>query len=260
MPGDRLTYQDRRDIAAGLAAGFTYSVIARGLQRPASTVTREIMRNGGPVGYRADQAHQATKRRAQRRTSAPPTPSPAPPATATHGRAAEAVQDFRERFAAVLGRAGIPSMMSRVLACLYATDTGSLTSAELVQQLRVSPASISKAIGYLEKRELIQRERALQRGRERYIVDDEAWYQAVLDSARVNAELADIAEQGAKVLGATTPGGARLQDVSQFLGHVNHDIVHSANHWRRQIRIRRTTDGVSDGSARARPASSVASS
>ncbi|MEU1390895.1 MULTISPECIES: MarR family transcriptional regulator [unclassified Nonomuraea] len=243
MPGDRLTYQDRRDIAAGLAAGLTYSVIARGLQRPASTVTREIMRNGGPVGYRADQAHQATKRRARRRTSAPPTLSPAPPAAAMHGRAAEAVQDFRERLAAVLGRAGLPSMVSRVLACLYATDTGSLTSAELVQQLRVSPASISKAIGYLEKQELIRRERDPRRRRDRYVIDEEVWYQAVLDSARVNAELADITEQGAKVLGATTPGGARLQDVSQFLGHVNHDIVRSANHWRRQIHSRRTTDG-----------------
>ncbi|MEU7002595.1 MarR family transcriptional regulator [Nonomuraea sp. NPDC046570] len=241
MPGDRLTYQDRRDIAAGLAAGLTYSVIARGLQRPASTVTREIMRNGGPAGYRADQAHQSTKRRARRRISAPPTPSPAPPAV-MHGRAAEAVQDFRERLAAVLGRAGLPSMVGRVLACLYATDTGSLTSAELVQQLRVSPASISKAIGYLEKQELIRRERDPRRRRDRYFIDEEVWYQAVMDSARVNAELADIAEQGAKVLGATTPGGARLQDVSQFLGHVNHDIVHSANHWRRQIHVRRTTD------------------
>lgn len=259
MPGDRLTYQDRRDIAAGLAAGLTYSVIARGLQRPASTVTREITRNGGPAGYRADQAHQATKRRAQRRTSATPPPSPTPPA-ATHGRAAEAVRDFRERLAAVLGRAGLPSMVGRVLACLYATDTGSLTSAELVQQLQVSPASISKAIGYLEKQELIRRERDPRRRRDRYVIDEEVWYQAVLDSARVNAELADITEQGAKVLGATTPGGARLQDVSRFLGHVNHDIVRSANHWRRQIRFRRTTDGVGDGRARPLPASSVASS
>ncbi|MGP4104687.1 MarR family transcriptional regulator [Nonomuraea sp. KM90] len=240
MPGDRLTHQDRRDIAAGLAAGLTYSMIARGLQRPVSTVTREIIRNGGPAAYRADQAHQATKRRA-RRTSAPSTPSPAPPAAATYGRAAEAMQEFRERFAALLGATGLPPMMSRVLACLYATDTGSLTSAELVQQLQVSPASISKAVGYLEKQELIRRERDPRRRRDRYVIDEDVWYQALLASARVNAELADIAEQGAKALGATTPGGTRLQDVSQFLEHVNQDIVHSANHWR-QIYFRRTTD------------------
>jgi hypothetical protein len=59
-------------------------------------------------------------------------------------------------------------------------------------------------------------------------------------SHAVSAELADIAEQGAKVLGSATSGGARLQEVSQFLGHVNHDIVHSANHGR-QIHFRRTT-------------------
>ncbi|MFD8563511.1 MarR family transcriptional regulator [Streptosporangium canum] len=241
MPGERLTHQDRRAIAAGLAAGLTYSDIARGLQRPASTVTREIIRNGGPAGYRADQAHQATKRRAQRRTSTPSTSSPGAPAAATYGRAAEAMHDFRERFAALLGGTGLPPMMSRVLACLYATDTGSLTSAELVRQLQVSPASISKAVGYLEKQELIRRERDPRRRRDRYVIDEDVWYQALLASARVNAELADTAEQGAKVLGATTPGGARLRDVSQFLGHVNHDIVHSANHWR-QIYCRRTAD------------------
>ncbi|MFI6390917.1 helix-turn-helix domain-containing protein [Nonomuraea sp. NPDC050547] len=78
MPGDRLTRQDRQAIAAGLAAGLTYSTIAKGLRRPASTVTREILRNGGPAGYRAEQAHQATKQRARRRASARSAPSPAP--------------------------------------------------------------------------------------------------------------------------------------------------------------------------------------
>jgi hypothetical protein len=37
--------------------------MARRLDRPTSTVTREVMRNGGPTGYRADLAHRATERR-----------------------------------------------------------------------------------------------------------------------------------------------------------------------------------------------------
>ncbi|MBO1416423.1 helix-turn-helix domain-containing protein, partial [Streptomyces sp. FH025] len=48
MPGGRLTQQDRRRIATGLAEGLGYGEIARGLGRPTSTVTREIARNGGP--------------------------------------------------------------------------------------------------------------------------------------------------------------------------------------------------------------------
>src|ERR1700755_764667 len=67
MPGGRLTQQERQQIATGLADGLAYAEIARRLDRPTSTITREVMRNGGPTGYRADLAHRATERRAHRR-------------------------------------------------------------------------------------------------------------------------------------------------------------------------------------------------
>ena len=67
MPGGRLTQQERQQIALGLADGLAYAEIARRLDRPTSTVTREVMRNGGPTAYRADLAHRATERRAHRR-------------------------------------------------------------------------------------------------------------------------------------------------------------------------------------------------
>lgn len=72
MPGGRLTQQERRQIALGLADGLAYAEIARQLDRPTSTVTREVMRNGGPTAYRSDLAHRATERRAHRRTRTAP--------------------------------------------------------------------------------------------------------------------------------------------------------------------------------------------
>lgn len=72
MPGGRLTQQERQQIAVGLADGLAYAEIARRLDRPTSTVTREVMRNGGPTGYRADLAHHATQRRTQRRAQTAP--------------------------------------------------------------------------------------------------------------------------------------------------------------------------------------------
>ena len=72
MPGGRLTQQDRQQIALGLADGLAYAEIARRLDRPTSTITREVMRNGGPAGYRADLAHRATQRRTHRRRPASP--------------------------------------------------------------------------------------------------------------------------------------------------------------------------------------------
>src|SRR5690349_23458059 len=126
MPGGRLTQQERQQIALGLADGLAYAEIARRIDRPTSTVTREVMRNGGPTAYRADLAHRATERRAHRRGQATPRGAQATPQP--YGRDAEAVREYQEAFTTVFMRSGLPKMMSRVLASLYTTDAGSLTA------------------------------------------------------------------------------------------------------------------------------------
>ena len=208
MPGGRLTQEDRRRIAAWLAEGLSHAEIGRRLSRPTSTITREVNRNRGPAGYRADQAQQATRQRARRRNTVPQPEahSADPPA---HGRDAAAVAEFEQRFTDVLVRMGLPRMLSRVLTCLTTADSGSMTSAELVRRLRVSAASISKAIGYLEDQHLVRRERDGRR--ERYVVDDDVWYRASIASGHTNKVLAEAALDGASVLGPDTrqvPGSA----------------------------------------------------
>jgi len=225
MPGGRLTQHERQQIALGLSDGLAYADIARRLERPTSTITREVMRNGGPTTYRADLAHRATERRAHRRRHAAAQGSQAPPQA--HGRNAEAVREYEEMFTTILMQSGLPKMMSRVLVCLYTTDSGSLTASELVQRLQVSPASISKAITYLERLDLVRRERN-ERRRERYVVDDDLWYQAMLRSARDNAQLADTASQGVGILGPDTQAAARLDSIARYLDYVAKSITHAA--------------------------------
>ncbi|MEU0570015.1 helix-turn-helix domain-containing protein [Nonomuraea sp. NPDC005983] len=238
MPGGRLTYEDRQSVAAGLAEGLGYAEIARRLGRPTSTISREVARNGGPGGYRADRAHQATEGRARRRRSAPSPPPQA--ATGGYGRDPEAVRELEEGLTALLVQNGVPRMTARVLTCLYTTDSGGLTAAELVQRLRVSPASISMAVGYLEEQALIRRERDPRRRRERYVIDDDVWYRAFLASARRNVMLADAARKGAEVLGAATPAGARLEDMGRFLGYLGDDMVQTAERWWQVLVAHRT--------------------
>ncbi|CAL9638993.1 hypothetical protein SUDANB23_06268 (plasmid) [Streptomyces sp. enrichment culture] len=156
MPGGRLTQQERQQISLGLADGLAYAEIARRLNRPTSTITREVMRNGGPTAYRADLAHRATEHRAHRRKQAAPRNPKALPQP--HGRDAEAVREYEEMFTTVLMASGLPKMMARVMACLSLTDSGSLTASELVQRLQVSPASVSKAVTYLESQGLVRRD------------------------------------------------------------------------------------------------------
>ncbi|WP_405663840.1 helix-turn-helix domain-containing protein [Streptomyces sp. NBC_01166] len=226
MPGGRLTQQERQQIALGLADGLPYAEIARSLDRPTSTVTREVMRNGGPTAYRAELAHRATEHRAHRRKQAGPRDSNTAPQA--HGRDAEAVQEFEEVFTTVLMQSGMPKMMSRVLTCLTITDSGSLTASELVERLQVSPASVSKAIAYLESQSFIRRERD-ERRRDRYVVDDDIWYQSMIASARATEQIIETAHQGVGVLGAGTPAATRLEGVARFLGFVSENITRAAN-------------------------------
>ncbi|MFC7534884.1 helix-turn-helix domain-containing protein [Actinoplanes sp. GCM10030250] len=224
MPGGRLTQQERQQIALGLADTLPYAEIARRLDRPTSTVTREVMRNGGPNAYRADLAHRATERRAHRR---PVSSRGAEPAPLPHGRDAEAVAEYEETFTTVLMGSGLPKMTARVLTCLFTTDAGSLTASELAQRLGVSPASISKAITFLEGQSLVRRERD-ERRRDRYVVDGELFYQATIASARANDKLVETTRQGVAILGADTPAAHRLENIARFLDFISESIIRAA--------------------------------
>ncbi|MEE4417887.1 MarR family transcriptional regulator [Streptomyces sp. DSM 41528] len=191
------------------------SGIARRLERPTSTITREVMRNGGPSGYRADLAQRATQQRTQRRKQTPAQGSQALPQP--HGRDAEAVRDYQETL-----------------------TTGSLTAAELAQRLNVSPASISKALTFLEGLALVRRERD-QRRRERYVVDDDLWYQSMLRSARANDEFIDTARQGITILGQGTPAATRLENAARFLDFVSEALIRAAEQGREVLYTRTQT-------------------
>jgi IS30 family transposase len=55
-----LTLAEREDISRGIASGSSIREIAKGLQRAASTVSREVARHGGRPLHRANEAdHQA---------------------------------------------------------------------------------------------------------------------------------------------------------------------------------------------------------
>ena len=259
MPGGRLTQEDRRQIATWLAEGLSHAEIGRRLSRPTSTITREVNRNRGPAGYQADQAQRATRQRARRHNTAPAPAVVTPAGPRADGRDQVAVGKFEERFTEALAQMGMPRTICRVLTCLTTTDSGSMTSAELVRRLRVSPASISKAISFLAEQQLVRRERDGRR--ERYVVDDDVWYRASIASAYTNDILAAAAVDGAEVLGTDTPAGARLADTGRFLKNFTEDLLHRAEYWHTVITGRgqdeaseRPQDAASGGVGDAEPA------
>jgi DNA-binding MarR family transcriptional regulator len=119
---------------------------------------------------------------------------------------------------------GLPRMASRVLALLYTTDSRSLTAAELVQELRVSPASISQAIGYLEQVGMVHREPDPRRRMQHYVIADEVWTKAWEVSTRTNLNWAETAAEGADLLGPETPAGQRLARMADFFHRLGEDM------------------------------------
>ncbi|MFI6173316.1 helix-turn-helix domain-containing protein [Nocardia sp. NPDC051052] len=227
MPGGRLTLRERECIAAGLADGLGYTQIARQLERPASTISREVTRNGGPGRYRADRAHRATAARARRSKAPAPQSAASPDFTADTA----AIRDFAAHFTELFVYDGMPRMQARIMTCLHLTDSGSLTAAELVHRLDVSPASVSTAIAALEQRDLVRRERDSRR--ERYCIDDTTWYRTTLNLARAAGVRVEAARRGAELLGVTTPAGARLDEISRYLDYLGREMVLVVQRWHR---------------------------
>ncbi|MFI8997553.1 helix-turn-helix domain-containing protein [Streptomyces sp. NPDC053542] len=222
MPGGRLTQQDRQRIAAGLADGLSYAEIARRLDRTTSTISREVARNGGPSGYRPQQAHQATVQRARRGTR-----TPAPPRAA--GVPSGAVE---EEIIELAVRSGMPRMTARVHVDLLLSEDGRRTAAELTRRLNVSPASVSVAVNFLVEHGYVRRERDPQRRRDIYVIDDDAWYHSIVVSSQQTLASAQAALAAAETIGLDSPVGQRLSRAGTFLERVIQDMRESADRWR----------------------------
>ncbi|MFG1782525.1 helix-turn-helix domain-containing protein [Rhodococcus oryzae] len=236
MPGGRLTNEDRQHIAAGLAKGLGYAEIGRRLERPASTIMREVTRNGGPDDYRADRAHKATRQRARRQKKAQPPASPI--SDGGHGRDPQAVQEVAESFTELLIQQGLPRMEARVLACLQITDSGALTAADLVERLRVSPASVSHAVAFLEQQGMLRRELVPGGRRERYVIDDEIGLRNLLTAVQMSVALAAASHRAAEILGPTTPAGARFESSAELTLLVSEALRQAMEQWRQRLAAR----------------------
>lgn len=108
----------------------------------------------------------------------------------------EAVSRFVERFAAQLVEAGLQRMPARVFSALLASDSGALTSAELSERLRISPAAVSGAVRYLAQVHMLSREREPGSRRERYRVHSDQWYQALTNREAIIKRWEDALREG----------------------------------------------------------------
>ncbi|MEU0189298.1 MarR family transcriptional regulator [Streptomyces afghaniensis] len=148
------------------------------------------------------------------------------------GRNTEAVSRFVEHFAAQLVEAGLPRMPARVFAALLASDTGTLTSAELGEQLQISPAAVSGAVRYLAQVHMVSREREPGSRRERYRVHSDQWYEALTNRNAIIKRWEDALREGVTSLGADSPAGRRLAETLAFFEFVETEVEAMMERWR----------------------------
>ncbi|WP_410573967.1 helix-turn-helix domain-containing protein [Amycolatopsis sp. cmx-4-61] len=236
MPGRRLTSADRHRIADGLAQDRDYAEIARSLGRPTSTVSREVARNGGPGRYRAELAQLATTHRARRR----PNPGTGNRASPEPGAATA----FLTELTGALVDTGMPRTAAGVLACLFTSESGSQTAAELARRLRVSAATVSHAVTLLHTHGLIVRGRDGHSRRHRYSLDENAGVRSAVAGVRANQRLATTALRGAGIFGEGTAVGTRLAAAGQFLERLGDDVLRAAEKHARAAEAGRTRVSV----------------
>nr|WTB36221.1 MarR family transcriptional regulator [Streptomyces sp. NBC_00830] len=128
--------------------------------------------------------------------------------------------------------AGMQRMASRVFAALLADDDGSMTSAELSEQLQISPAAVSGAINYLTQVSMVGRERDPGSRRDRYRLHNEIWYATFASRDRVLTRWEHTLREGARTLGQDTPAGARLVETAEFFEFLQTELVGLMDRWR----------------------------
>ncbi|SOD84911.1 MarR family protein [Streptomyces sp. Ag109_G2-15] len=123
-------------------------------------------------------------------------------------------------------------MPSRVFGALLASDTGALTSAELGDQLRISPAAVSGAVRYLAQVHMVSREREPGSRRERYRVHSDQWYEALTNREAIIKRWENALRDGVASLGADTPAGRRLAETLAFFEFIERDVAEMMERWR----------------------------
>ena len=146
------------------------------------------------------------------------------------------VHETVERIGAALTSAGLARLPSRVFAALLADDDGRMTSAELVEVLAVSPAAVSGAVKFLEHLGWSRRERERGSRRDVYVVEEDAWQRALLQTEQTYGPIRQAMDAAVCVAGPQAR--RRLTMSREFLVFVQEEMSAMAGRWderRRQL-------------------------
>lgn len=143
---------------------------------------------------------------------------------------------FISAMGAALHRAGLPPLPARVFSALLVDDDATMTAAELGEALGVSAAGVSGAVKYLTAVQMIRRDREPGSRRDRYVVDEDAWHDAMTRTAETYAPMLAALEQAIAEVGPGAPQRSRLVLTREFLLFVDREMTALGRRWERHKR------------------------
>ncbi|MEU3205369.1 MarR family transcriptional regulator [Streptomyces cyaneofuscatus] len=122
-------------------------------------------------------------------------------------------------------------MPARVFAALLSSERGDLTSAELGERLKISPAAVSGAVRYLAQVNMVSREREPGSRRERYRVQGDQWYSALTERDAVLRSWQSTLQEGVNHFGLETPQGRRIDETLEFFQFLEKEFGSLMERW-----------------------------
>ena len=141
---------------------------------------------------------------------------------------------FVERMGGALTDAGLARLPSRVFAALLVDDDGRMTAAELGDALDISPAAVSGAVNYLARIGMLRRERVRGSRRDVYVVDDDAWHDAMMRHDQLYGPIKASLEHALTALGEDAPAHLRLSLTREFLVFLEDEFDTLAEKWEKR--------------------------
>lgn len=152
------------------------------------------------------------------------------------------VRYFVERLSLLLAGMGLPPMPARVWAGLMVADGPSSTAGELAERLDVSPAAISGALRYLQQVQLIERVAVPGSRRQHVRTVTDLWYQTFLNRQAGLEAFAALAEEGAELLGPSSPGCRRVLEIRDFFAYLAEEMPLIYERWMERVELLRRDD------------------
>lgn len=107
-----------------------------------------------------------------------------------------------------------------------------MTARELADRLQVSPAAVSGAVRYLEQARLVRRVREPGERTDRFVLGDDAWYEAIADRSEIFDGLLSALAEGLVAVGDGSVAGQRIAETSEFFAYLKDEMPLLIERWR----------------------------